>query len=526
MRLRRREQRLRRGDLVALPPEAASTSRSAPTASGCPASSSTATTSSPSTRRPARRSRAPARAAGRRCSSARSTATTATSRATSRPTAAPDEVEEIRARRATASTRFARRVVDRGLVERARACDAIDDEVARADRRRPSTRPRPAPTPSRGRPADRRLRQVLGGRWRATITFQQAINEALAQEMRARPDRRRLRRGRRRRRRRAGRGRRLGRRAGRHQGRSTPSSPGACSTPRSPSRRSSARRSGAACSGLRPVVELMFVDFMGVCFDQIFNQAAKFRYMFGGKAETPMVIRTMFGAGIRAAAQHSQSALPDLHPHPRAQGRRPVEPVRRQGPADRGDPRRRPGHLLREQGPLHDGGRRPRGALHDPVRRGQRRARGRRRHDRRDRPRGAAWRARPPRSSPATASSARSSTRARPRRSTRRRSSRACESTGRLVVVDEANPRCGIAADIVALVAQNVLRRSQGRAPDGHGAAHARCRSAPVARGPRTCPTPAGSRTPRAAREAVGGAQPPEHDAIDEARRCRSGASR
>jgi len=64
---------------------------------------------------------------------------------------------------------------------------------------------------------------------------------------------------------------------------------------------------GAAASGLRPVAELMFSDFMGVCFDQIYNQAAKFRYMFGGKAETPVVIRTMYGAGIRAAAQHSQS---------------------------------------------------------------------------------------------------------------------------------------------------------------------------------------------------------------------------
>jgi acetoin:2,6-dichlorophenolindophenol oxidoreductase subunit beta len=67
---------------------------------------------------------------------------------------------------------------------------------------------------------------------------------------------------------------------------------------------------GAAASGLRPVAELMFVDFMGVCLDQIFNQAAKFRYMFGGKAVTPMVIRTMFGAGIRAASQHSQSLYP------------------------------------------------------------------------------------------------------------------------------------------------------------------------------------------------------------------------
>jgi acetoin:2,6-dichlorophenolindophenol oxidoreductase subunit beta len=63
---------------------------------------------------------------------------------------------------------------------------------------------------------------------------------------------------------------------------------------------------GAATAGMRPVAELMFIDFMGVCFDQIFNQAAKFRYMFGGKAQTPVVIRTMVGAGFRAAAQHSQ----------------------------------------------------------------------------------------------------------------------------------------------------------------------------------------------------------------------------
>ena len=63
---------------------------------------------------------------------------------------------------------------------------------------------------------------------------------------------------------------------------------------------------GAASTGLRPVAELMFVDFLGVCFDQIFNQGAKLRYMFGGKAQVPMVIRTMIGAGFRAAAQHSE----------------------------------------------------------------------------------------------------------------------------------------------------------------------------------------------------------------------------
>jgi acetoin:2,6-dichlorophenolindophenol oxidoreductase subunit beta len=67
---------------------------------------------------------------------------------------------------------------------------------------------------------------------------------------------------------------------------------------------------GAATAGMRPVAELMFVDFMGVCLDQIYNQAAKFRYMFGGKAVTPVVIRTMYGAGLRAAAQHSQCLYP------------------------------------------------------------------------------------------------------------------------------------------------------------------------------------------------------------------------
>ncbi len=67
---------------------------------------------------------------------------------------------------------------------------------------------------------------------------------------------------------------------------------------------------GAASCGMRPVAEMMFIDFMGVCFDQIYNQAAKFKYMFGGKAETPVVIRAMVGAGFRAAAQHSQMLTP------------------------------------------------------------------------------------------------------------------------------------------------------------------------------------------------------------------------
>ena len=64
---------------------------------------------------------------------------------------------------------------------------------------------------------------------------------------------------------------------------------------------------GAAATGLRPVAELMFNDFLGVCLDPLLNQAAKLRYMFGGKARVPLTVRTSTGAGMQAAAQHSQS---------------------------------------------------------------------------------------------------------------------------------------------------------------------------------------------------------------------------
>ncbi|MEZ5846218.1 MAG: pyruvate dehydrogenase complex E1 component subunit beta [Geminicoccaceae bacterium] len=64
---------------------------------------------------------------------------------------------------------------------------------------------------------------------------------------------------------------------------------------------------GAAMSGLRPVAELMYVDFIGMTMDQLGNQAAKIRYMFGGQIGVPMVLRTQGGTGRSAGAQHSQS---------------------------------------------------------------------------------------------------------------------------------------------------------------------------------------------------------------------------
>ena len=64
---------------------------------------------------------------------------------------------------------------------------------------------------------------------------------------------------------------------------------------------------GAAVNGLRPVVEVMFMDFIGTCWDQVVNQMAKMRYMFGGQVTLPLVLRTHTGAGLSAGPQHSGS---------------------------------------------------------------------------------------------------------------------------------------------------------------------------------------------------------------------------
>jgi 2-oxoisovalerate dehydrogenase E1 component len=64
---------------------------------------------------------------------------------------------------------------------------------------------------------------------------------------------------------------------------------------------------GAAMAGMRPVVELMYLDFLGVCFDQLLNQAAKLPFMTGGAAEMGLTVRTQFGAGRSSGSQHSQS---------------------------------------------------------------------------------------------------------------------------------------------------------------------------------------------------------------------------
>jgi pyruvate/2-oxoglutarate/acetoin dehydrogenase E1 component len=210
---------------------------------------------------------------------------------------------------------------------------------------------------------------------------------------------------------------------------------------------------GAAASGLRPVAELMFVDFMGVCLDQIYNQAAKFRYMFGGKAKTPMVIRTMWGAGIRAASQHSQALYPVFTHFPGLKVVIPSNPydakglliqsIRDDDPViffehkvlytTEGDVPEEPYAIpFAEAAVVREGGDVTIVALGRMVLLAQEAA---------DELAGEGIECEiidPRTTSPLDEDTILESV----------------ESTGRLVVVDEANPRCGIAADIVARVAE------------------------------------------------------------------------
>ncbi|MBT8446104.1 MAG: alpha-ketoacid dehydrogenase subunit beta [Gammaproteobacteria bacterium] len=73
---------------------------------------------------------------------------------------------------------------------------------------------------------------------------------------------------------------------------------------------------GMAVTGGRPIVEIMFADFMGVCFDQIVNSIAKHRFMCGGKVAAPLAIRAMGGGGVRFGAQHSQTGESWMYQHP------------------------------------------------------------------------------------------------------------------------------------------------------------------------------------------------------------------
>src|ERR1700682_752152 len=103
---------------------------------------------------------------------------------------------------------------------------------------------------------------------------------------------------------------------------------------------------GAALSGKRAIAELMFADFVGVCLDQLYNQIAKFRYMFGGKTKCPVTVRLIYGAGLNAAAQAAPGCVPDAACDPRAKGLHPHAPRRCEGAPHECDPRRRSRHVF------------------------------------------------------------------------------------------------------------------------------------------------------------------------------------
>jgi acetoin:2,6-dichlorophenolindophenol oxidoreductase subunit beta len=88
---------------------------------------------------------------------------------------------------------------------------------------------------------------------------------------------------------------------------------------------------GAALAGKRAIAELMFADFVGVCLDQLYNQIAKFRYMFGGKTKCPVTVRLIYGAGMNAAAQHSQAVYSMLTSIPGLKVVMPVTPADAKG---------------------------------------------------------------------------------------------------------------------------------------------------------------------------------------------------
>lgn len=88
---------------------------------------------------------------------------------------------------------------------------------------------------------------------------------------------------------------------------------------------------GAALAGYRPVAELMFADFVGVSLDQLWNQMAKFRYMFGGKTKCPAVVRLIYGAGMNAGPQHSQSVYAMLTAMPGLKVVMPTTPADAKG---------------------------------------------------------------------------------------------------------------------------------------------------------------------------------------------------
>ena len=215
---------------------------------------------------------------------------------------------------------------------------------------------------------------------------------------------------------------------------------------------------GAAMTGLRPVVDIMFGDFLTLTMDQMVNQAAKVHYMSGGEWKVPMVMRTTLGATRRSAAQHSQSLHAWFSHVPGIEGGDAVDSLRRQGIAEDGHSRRQSGRLFRRQDDVPQAERSGAGGgVHDPVRSGGCEARGQRHHAGCDQQHGAGG--------------------ARERRTCSRRPASAPKSlireplwpldektliesakkTSRAIVIDEGYGRYGVTAEIAAVIAEGAF---------------------------------------------------------------------
>ena len=125
---------------------------------------------------------------------------------------------------------------------------------------------------------------------------------------------------------------------------------------------------GAAIAGMRPLPEIMFMDFLGVAFDQLANHAAKLRYMSGGRTPVPMTVRVNMVGGTPIGAQHSQSLEAILMHTPGLKVVVAVDAVRRQGAAARLHRGRGPVRVHREHGVVHEAGHGAHRAVHDPDR--------------------------------------------------------------------------------------------------------------------------------------------------------------
>ena len=245
-------------------------------------------------------------------------------------------VEAARPARSSRAARSAERFDDSGLEDVDAAVEAEIEQIIAAGARRPLPRPRtPAPASSA----------------MPELEFRDAIRDALAEELER--DERVIFFGEDV----AGRGRRV-----RHHraGWRSASGPSAFSTRRSPSWRSPARPSAARSCGLRPVIEIMFGDFMPLAMDSLVNQSAKYFYVSNEQASVPLVVRSAIGAGGRFGAIHSQSPIAWFHGVPGLKIVAPVDAIRRQGAAEGVDPRRQPGAVPRAQAALlaQGGGRR------------------------------------------------------------------------------------------------------------------------------------------------------------------------